>query len=88
MELPSEPEGLILPSLDGSSSGIGVDALPDSAVLCSCMNVTKADVIEAVDAGATDMAAIKSCTKAATGCGGCTALVTQVLNCELEKIWC
>ena len=85
MELPSEPEGLILPSLDGSSSGIGVDALPDSAILCSCMNVSKADVINAVDAGATDMAAIKSCTKAATGCGGCAALVTQVLNCELEK---
>lgn len=85
MELPSEPEGLILPSLDGSSSGIGVDALPDSAVLCSCMNVSKADVINAVEAGANDMAAIKSCTKAATGCGGCTALVTQVLNCELEK---
>lgn len=85
MELPSEPEGLILPSLDGSSSGIGVDALPDSAVLCSCMNVSKADVINAVEAGAGDMAAIKSCTKAATGCGGCTALVTQVLNCELEK---
>jgi nitrite reductase (NADH) large subunit len=85
MELPSEPEGLILPSVDGSSSGIGVDALPDSAVLCSCMNVSKADVIDAVQAGACDMAAIKSCTKAATGCGGCTALVTQVLNNELEK---
>ena len=85
MELPSEPEGLILPSVDGSSSGIGVDALPDSAVLCSCMNVSKADVVDAVQAGACDMAAIKSCTKAATGCGGCTALVTQVLNSELEK---
>ncbi|MGV2873132.1 nitrite reductase large subunit NirB [Colwellia sp. E150_009] len=85
MELPSEPEGLILPSLDGSSSGIGVDALPDSAQLCSCLNVTKGDIIDAVEAGASDMAAIKSCTKAATGCGGCTALVTQVLNCELEK---
>jgi len=85
MELPSEPEGLILPSVDGSSTGIGVDALPDSAVLCSCMNVSKADVIDAVQAGACDMAAIKYCTKAATGCGGCTALVTQVLNNELEK---
>ena len=85
MELPSEPEGLILPSVDGSSSGIGVDALPDSAVLCSCMNVSKADVVDAVQAGACDMGAIKSCTKAATGCGGCTALVTQVLNNELEK---
>ena len=85
MELPSEPEGLILPSIDGSSTGIGVDALPDSAQLCSCLNVTKGDIINAVDAGATDMAAIKSSTKAGTGCGGCIALVTQVLNCELEK---
>jgi nitrite reductase (NADH) large subunit len=85
MELPSEPEALILPSIDGASNAIGVDALPDSAVLCSCMNVSKADVIDAVQAGATDIGAIKSCTKAATGCGGCTALVTQVLNCELEK---
>lgn len=85
MELPPEPEGLILPSIDGSSSGIGVDALPDSAQLCSCLNVTKGDIIEAVEGGACDMAAIKSCTKAGTGCGGCVALVTQVLNCELEK---
>lgn len=85
MELPSEPEGLILPSVDGSSTGIGVDALPDSAQLCSCLNVTKGDIINAIDAGATDMAAIKSSTKAGTGCGGCIALVTQVLNCELEK---
>lgn len=86
MELPAEPEGLILPSVDGSSSGIGVDALPDSAQLCSCLNVTKADIVTAVQAGATDMAAIKDQTKAATGCGGCAALVTQVLNCELEKL--
>jgi len=86
MELPPEPEGLILPSIDGSSSGIGVDALPDSAQLCSCLNVTKGDIIEAIDAGATDMAAIKATTKAATGCGGCAALITQVLNCELEKL--
>ncbi len=86
MELPAEPEGLILPSVDGSSSGIGVDALPDSAQLCSCLNVTKSDIVSAVQAGATDMAAIKDQTKAATGCGGCAALVTQVLNCELEKL--
>ncbi len=85
MTLPSEPESLILPQLEGSSAGIGVDALPDSAQICSCMNVTKADVVQAVQAGATDMATIKSATKAATGCGGCSALVTQVLNNELEK---
>ncbi|CCJ84882.1 Nitrite reductase [NAD(P)H] large subunit [Cronobacter dublinensis 582] len=35
--------------------------------------------------GATDMGAVKSCTKAATGCGGCSALVKQVLEYQLEQ---
>lgn len=86
MELPESPEALILPSVDGESAGLGVDALPDEAMLCSCMNVTKADVVCAVEGGATTMGDIKGVTKAATGCGGCAALVTQVLNSELEKL--
>ena len=86
MELPEQPENLILPQVDGASAGLGVDALPDSAQLCSCMNVSKADVVSAVTAGATCMADIKAETQAATGCGGCAALVTQVLNSELEKL--
>jgi nitrite reductase (NADH) large subunit len=36
-----------------------------------------------VSNGAGDMAAIKSCTKAATGCGGCSALVKQVMEYQL-----
>lgn len=86
MELPESPEALILPSVDGEASALGVDALPDSATLCSCMNVTKADVVTAVEAGAVNIGDIKGATKAATGCGGCAALVTQVLNSELEKL--
>lgn len=86
MELPENPDSLILPSYDGSASaGIGVDALPESAQICSCNNVSKGDLIAAVDAGTTELGALKTCTKAATGCGGCAALVTQVLNAELEK---
>ncbi len=86
MELPPEPEGLILPQVEGHSTGIGVDALPDSAQLCSCMNVSKADVVSVVEAGAATIADIKDSTNAATGCGGCAALITQVLNAELEKL--
>lgn len=86
MELPESPEALILPSVDGEASALGVDALPDTATLCSCMNVTKADVVTAVEAGAVNIGDIKGATKAATGCGGCAALVTQVLNSELEKL--
>ena len=85
MELPPEPEGMILPHTEGGG-GLGVDALPESAQLCSCLNVTKGDIITAVEAGAVNMGDIKDATKAATGCGGCAALVTQVLNCELEKL--
>ena len=86
MELPQEPECLILPQTEGSSSALGVDALPESAQLCSCLNVSKGDIVSAVAEGATCMSDIKDATKAATGCGGCSALVTQVMNSELEKL--
>src|SRR5690606_3609603 len=71
MALPGQPESLILPALAGSvPKALGVAALPDSAQICSCHNVSKADICQAVSAGATEMGAIKQCTKAATGCGG------------------
>jgi len=87
IELPEHPEAMILPSLDGSASvGLGVDALPESAQICSCNNVSKGDLCNAVAGGALTVGDLKSCTKAATTCGGCTALVGQVLNAELAKL--
>lgn len=87
MELPSTPEALILPSVDGGlNEGMGVDALPDSASICSCHEVTKGQICQAVVDGATTMGDLKSCTKAGTGCGGCVALATQLLNSELTKL--
>ncbi|WP_437890330.1 nitrite reductase large subunit NirB [Phytobacter sp. V91] len=86
MALPAQPESLILPALAGSApKALGVAALPESAQLCSCHNVTKGDICLAVSNGATDMGAIKSCTKAATGCGGCSALVKQVMEYQLAQ---
>ena len=64
---------------------IGTDALPESAQICSCFDVTKGDIIKAVQGGCHTVAALKSATKAGTGCGGCIPLVTQVLNAELSK---
>jgi len=84
IELPEQPDGLILPSA-GEKPTLGVDALPDTATICSCLNVTKGDIIASIDAGACDVAAVKSCTKATTGCGGCAALVKSVTDHELEK---
>lgn len=86
IECPEYPDSLILPQRDGSApAGLGVDALPDSAQICSCNNVSKGELCSAINDGVTDLGDLKSCTKAATSCGGCAALVGQVLNAELEK---
>ncbi len=87
MSLPDAPETLILPASAGApAKALGVAALPDSAQICSCHNVSKGDICAAVADGAGDMAAMKRCTKAATGCGGCAALVKQVMECQLENL--
>jgi nitrite reductase (NADH) large subunit len=65
---------------------MGVDALPDSAQICSCYDVTKGQICQAVRDGATSMADIKATTGAATGCGGCSALAVQVMNAELANL--
>ncbi|MDR3418180.1 MAG: nitrite reductase large subunit NirB [Nevskia sp.] len=85
LPLPERPESLILPALDGAAKpGLGVGALPDAAQVCSCNNVTKGAICAAVDGGCTTLGALKSCTKAATSCGGCAPLVTQILKHELS----
>ncbi|AJW95594.1 nitrite reductase large subunit NirB [Burkholderia gladioli pv. gladioli] len=86
IELPAEPEALILPQSDGAARpGLGVDALPDTAQICSCNNVSKGRLCEAVVNGATSIGALKSCTGAGTSCGGCVPLVTQVMKAEMKK---
>ena len=86
IELPENPDALILPSRSDESVGLGPDALPASAQICSCHDVSKGQVCEAITTGCQDMGALKSETKAATGCGGCTALLKSVLDCELDKL--
>ncbi|GAA4028663.1 nitrite reductase large subunit NirB [Actimicrobium antarcticum] len=84
--LPESPEFLILPQSDGEAKpGLGVDALPASAQICSCNNVSKGQLCDAVAGGITTVAELKSCTRAGTACGGCVALVTQVMKAEMTK---
>ena len=83
--LPKHPDTLILPQRDGGGMPAGaVYALPDSAQICSCHDVSKGAIVAAVADGATTLGAVRGCTKASTGCGGCAPLVTQLLNAELE----
>lgn len=86
IDLPEHPDTLILPQRDGSApAGIGVDSLPDTAQICSCHDVSKGAIVSCIDNGITDLGEVKTCTKATTGCGGCTALVKQIFDAELTK---
>lgn len=86
IDLPEHPDTLILPAHAGAEKpALGPDALPDTAVICSCFDVTKGKIAQAVADGHHTMADIKAVTGAGTGCGGCIPLVTSVLNAELAK---
>ncbi|MDL2356515.1 MAG: nitrite reductase large subunit NirB [Pseudomonadota bacterium] len=86
IELPESPEFLILPQGDGAARpALGVDALPDAAQICSCNDVSKGAICAAVCGGAVSIGDLKSCTSAGTSCGGCVALVTQVMKAEMKK---
>jgi len=82
MPLPANPEQLILPA--SGQTALPALVLPDSATICSCHNVAKGDIVGAIGAGVCDLASIKQCTKAATGCGGCSALLKSVVDEELK----
>ncbi|QDS71005.1 hypothetical protein FKW77_007825 [Venturia effusa] len=59
----------------------GADDLTDDTQICSCHNVTKGDVSNAVkDGTCKSIGDVKSCTKAGTGCGGCMPLVQTIFN--------
>ncbi len=84
MPLPEHPEELILPAREGKK-GLGIDRLPDSALICSCNSVTKGAICAAISEGCQSLGSLKTKTKAATSCGGCAPLAKQILDAEMKK---
>ncbi|HEY4342670.1 MAG TPA: nitrite reductase large subunit NirB [Steroidobacteraceae bacterium] len=86
LPLPANPERLLLPAeQDAAQPALGAAALPDNAQICSCNSVSKGDLCAAIAGGATSLGALKKCTRAASSCGGCASLVTQILKAELTR---
>ena len=82
-ELPGDPMALIAPAgSDSAGGGLGVGALPAGAQICSCNNVTKGDLTEAIMGGCCDVPGLKKCTLAGTSCGSCVPLLKQLLEAE------
>ena len=81
--LPGDPMALITPAgSDSGGGGLGVGALPAGAQICSCNNVAKGDLTEAIAGGCCDVPGLKKCTLAGTSCGSCVPLLKQLLEAE------
>ncbi|HTB78320.1 MAG TPA: nitrite reductase large subunit NirB [Polyangiaceae bacterium] len=69
----------------GGGSPAAARALPDDAQVCSCNNVLARTIrLKIAENDLTTVDAVKSCTRAGTGCGGCLPVVSDVLQAELE----
>ena len=82
MKLPKNPEDLILGSRggEGSTMGSAMD-LPDSAVICSCENVTKGAICCSITDGSCEtFGDVVKATKATSGCGGCKPMVVDLVK--------
>jgi nitrite reductase (NADH) large subunit len=88
MALPESPEQLLFPYEDGGETNAGgaIEALPGSAQICSCNDLSKDSIIACIYKGARDIGELKKECNAGTGCGGCTQLVGQILDNELIKL--
>jgi nitrite reductase (NADH) large subunit len=86
-KLPPEPDDLILPTRVGKPrAGMGPDALPAEALICSCNNVSKGAICAAIETKQLSVIGdVKACTKAGTSCGSCVSLVTDILKAELKR---
>jgi nitrite reductase (NADH) large subunit len=83
-QLPGDPLAVIAPAGPGSGAGgtLGLGALPAAAQICSCNNVTKGALTEAIAGGCRDVPDLKKCTLAGTSCGSCVPLLKQLLEAE------
>ncbi len=80
MVLPPNPEDVILGSRGEEAPGAGINSLPDDALICSCEAITKGMICESVALqNCETVDAVKKCTKAGTGCGGCVPMIKDLV---------
>jgi len=78
--LPPDPEDIIL-GMRGKDAGggLGISSLPDDSPICSCENISKGAICDAVKRGCETVDTIKKTTRAGTGCGGCVPMLKDLV---------
>ena len=81
--LPSEV--LLGKSGPAAVAGDMLASIPNDAQICSCNNVSKAQICSAItDKDLCSVDEVKACTRAGTGCGGCLPLVTDLFKAQIK----
>ncbi|KAG7826677.1 hypothetical protein KL920_005279 [Ogataea angusta] len=80
--LPKSPSELLI----GKAGDDDMDILSDDTQICSCHNITKGKLVEAVKNGCSSLGDLKKCTKAGTACGGCEPTVKVIFETELKRL--
>lgn len=77
---PGEPGALVLADAPDGTAGTAVDGLPEDAEVCACAGVSAGRI-----RACSSLEEVREATRATTGCGGCRAVVDQLLLPELVK---
>lgn len=90
-ELPENPSVLLTPLSSRGQDEAEEEELPmdANALICSCNDVSRGSIAAAVaelGVEGASLGAVKKCTRAGTGCGGCEPQVKSILAQELEKL--
>lgn len=80
MSLPPDPSDLLIDRrISSDENNQGLAALPPEALICSCEGISKDTICKKVEEGNETIEAIKKCTKAGTGCGGCIPMIKDLI---------
>ncbi len=82
-ELP-ENRAEMLFSLSRTDDPMTFAYVPDTAQICNCNGVSKAQILSAVQAGHRSLKAVCDATRAGTGCGSCKSQVQGILELACE----
>jgi nitrite reductase (NADH) large subunit len=67
------------------SPGGALTTIPNDAQVCSCNNVSKAQICDAIRSkNLCSVDEVKACTRAGTGCGGCLPLVVDLFKAQIK----
>lgn len=87
MSVPTDPAQLLIRALSGSAASVSKAPadLDDSDRVCNCNTVTAGAIRAAIHEGCATVAEVAGATRATTGCGDCTAVVTGLIECTREQ---